>query len=350
MMSQQQQCGCQHDPTRPEQRATMGRLVVRLCDVPEQYNDHGSAAKLDLTCAARAPTAPAHGQLLLDRCFGQTPMSGYGNVRAWAACTTDAKFVEIRESRIPHGYTCVSPCMFICRDKGFQEPEEHDVAGMVLVPNHLTRQVPGSDFREMWNDHGSGAPKDVTILSYGVGGGCFAIPSYDRTEFNAATHPVLDTSQPEVVQIFSYDEVVSCLKEFAPKASVESRFGGFPPTQCPSYFASTTQTWMNEAYNQDSSNWPQCMKECADLTYDQAVNMHSAVSRHVPRDKVLSAARVSVFCGIAVVQDIASGTLHAVNCCMGSGGVAMLFEPQGGTWPSACGSAAQYETKCLLVL
>eukprot|EP00727_Mastigamoeba_balamuthi_P002322 m51a1_g12087 hypothetical protein (373) ;mRNA; r:126-1544 len=372
-MLSQQQC-CHHDPTSPEPRATMGRLILRLVEVPEQYADHGSSAKIDLACGSRPTTAPVHGEYVLDRYFGQTPRTGFGNVSAWAACTTDAKFVgygsewweliwdtqgtkpkeysiwRIRESKIPHGYTCVSPCMFTRKDKGIQEPDASDVAGMVLVPNHLTRQVPGSEFREVWNDHGTGSPKDATVLSYGVGGGCFAIPSYDRTAFNAATHPVLDVTQPEVFQIYSYDEVVAALKQSAPKANVLSRFGGFPPAQCPSYFVATTQLWMNEAYNQDSSNWPQCMKECADLTYDQAVNMHSAVSRHVPRDAFLRTVKASPFCGIAVVQEIVSGTLHAVNCCMGSGGVAMLFEPQGGTWLSSCGSAAQYETKCLLVL
>jgi hypothetical protein len=123
---------------------------------------------------------------------------------------------RVRPNKIPAGFVCLSPCFFrinslrkrmsssliprsfLGLNEGHVPPSADEVEGMVAVRQDLVTYVPAEALRNIWDDRGSHANRQLAIYTGPDFAGCFGFPNYDPPP--PGDYPILDRDKFNVVQ------------------------------------------------------------------------------------------------------------------------------------------------------
>jgi hypothetical protein len=82
---------------------------------------------------------------------------------------------------------------FLGLNEGHVPPSIDEVEGMVAVRQHLVAYVPAEELRNLWDDRGSQANRQLAIYTGPDFAGCFGFPNYDPPP--PGDYPILDHSK-----------------------------------------------------------------------------------------------------------------------------------------------------------
>jgi hypothetical protein len=118
---------------------------------------------------------------------------------------------RVRPHQIPPGFVCLSPCFFrvdslrkrmssswiprnfLGLNEGHVPPSIDEVDGMAAIRQHLVTYVPAEELRNLWDDRGSHAYRQLAIFTGPDFAGCFGFTNYDPPP--PGDYPILDKSK-----------------------------------------------------------------------------------------------------------------------------------------------------------